>query len=36
MARRHKKGAVITMVVLNGVTAAIVAHNFRVARQQRP
>lgn len=35
MAKKNKKAAIVTMVVLNGVTAAVVANNIRNARAAR-
>lgn len=35
MWRRNRAGAIAMMVVVNGVTAAIVAHNYKVARDMR-
>ena len=34
LSRNHPRGAIVLMAVLNGTYAAIVAHNYRVARQQ--
>lgn len=33
MEKRHKKAAIVTMFVLNGVTAAVVANNMKHARR---
>jgi hypothetical protein len=33
--RRNRVGAVVMMVIVNGVTTAIVAHNYRVADKMR-
>ena len=33
--RRNRVGAIVLMAVVNGVTAAVVAHNYRVANQLR-
>jgi hypothetical protein len=35
MWRRNRAGAIATMVALNVVTAAVAAHNYRVASQLR-
>ena len=34
LSRKHPRGAIVLMAVLNGAYAAVVAHNYRVARQQ--
>lgn len=33
IAKKSRKGAIVTMLVLNGVTAAVVANNMKNARQ---
>jgi hypothetical protein len=33
MAKKNKKAAVVTMILVNGVTAAVVANNVRNARR---
>lgn len=33
MAKKNRKGAIVTMVILNGVTAAVVANNVKNSRQ---
>lgn len=33
MSRNNRKGAIVTMVILNGVTAAVVANNMKNARR---
>jgi hypothetical protein len=33
--RRNRVGAIVLMTVVNGVTAAVVAHNYRVSNQLR-
>ena len=33
--RRNRVGAIVLMAVVNGVTAAVVAHNYKVASQLR-
>ena len=34
LSRNHPRGAIVLMAVLNGAYAAVVAHNYRVARRQ--
>jgi hypothetical protein len=33
MARTNKKAAIVTLAILNGVTAAVVVHNMKTARR---
>jgi len=35
LAKRNKPAAIITLVAVNGVYAAVVAHNYRAANSQR-